>query len=86
MEGLTIKETGFYEMLLEQRTICILWPCKEERLFLPSNRNTQQLKLKEDKDGWMIAVVTYDSNRRKETRNWVDSVVGCTGRLLGLLL
>ena len=46
--------------------------------------NTQQLK--EDKDGWMIAVVTYDSNRRKETRNWVDSVVGCTGRLLGLLL
>jgi len=47
-------------------------------------RNTQQLK--EDKDGWMIAVVTDDSNRRKETRNWVDSVVGCrTGRLLGLL-
>ena len=80
MEGLTIKETGFYEMLLEQRNI--LHSLAMRSFCLP--RNTQQLK--EDKDGWMIAVVTDDSNRRKETRNWVDSVVGCrTGRLLGLL-
>ena len=55
MEGLTIKETGFYEMLLEQRTILhslAMYGRRSVYFCLP--RNTQQLK--EDKikmAGWL---------------------------------